>query len=183
MVKYVDLPLQHASRDVLARMGRPRHDLRQVVAEIRSAIPDVAIRSAFIVGFPGETDAEFAELLAFLEDAQLDRVGVFKYSREAGTRAGEMDGQVSERVKERRFRKAMAAQQRISLARNRQLVGLTLPVLVEGRVEAKRRESAARSGRLAAPTATRRRSTGSFIREGSARGHDCPGASGRGDGL
>ena len=136
VLKYVDLPLQHASREVLARMGRPRHDLREVVGEIRAAIPDVAIRSAFIVGFPGETSSEFAELLAFLDDAQLDRVGVFRYSRESGTRAGEMADQVPERTKERRFRRAMAAQQRISLARNRRLVGRTLQVLVEGRVEA-----------------------------------------------
>ena len=137
VLKYVDLPLQHASREVLARMGRPRHDLRQVIAEIRDVIPEAAIRSAFIVGFPGETDAEFAELLAFLEDAQLDRVGVFRYSREEGTRAGEMSDQIPERVKERRFRKAMATQQRVSLERNRRLVGRTLSVLVEGRVEDK----------------------------------------------
>jgi ribosomal protein S12 methylthiotransferase len=142
IVKYVDLPLQHANREVLARMGRPRHDLRAVVAEIREAVPDVAIRSAFIVGFPGETDAEFAELLSFLEDARLDRVGVFRYSREVGTRAGEMPGQVPERVKERRFRKAMAAQNRISLERNRGLVGRTLDVLIEGRVEAEGRSAA-----------------------------------------
>lgn len=134
VVKYVDLPLQHASRDVLARMGRPRHDLREVVAEIRAAVADVAIRSAFIVGYPGETEAEFEELLSFLADAQLDRVGVFEYSREEGTRAAELPGQVLESIKRRRYNRAMRLQRQISLKRNRALVGRTLPVLVEGRV-------------------------------------------------
>jgi len=134
VVKYVDLPLQHANRDVLARMGRPRQDLREVVAEIRATIPDVAIRSAFVVGFPGETEADFEELLRFLKEAQLDRVGVFKYSREEGTRAGDLPDQVPESVKERRYARAMRAQRRVSLKRNRALVGRVLPVLVEGRV-------------------------------------------------
>ena len=134
ILKYIDLPLQHASRDVLARMGRPRQDLREVIARLRAAMPEIAIRSTFIVGFPGETDAESRELLAFLEEARLDRVGVFAYSAEAGTRAAEMAGQVSERTKARRLDRAMKLQRGISLGRNRALIGKTLPVLVEGRV-------------------------------------------------
>jgi ribosomal protein S12 methylthiotransferase len=136
VVKYIDLPLQHASRDVLARMGRPRQDLRSVIAEIRAGVPDIAIRSTFIVGFPGETDAEFRELLAFLEEVKLDRVGVFAYSPESGTRAAEMPDQVSDSVKQKRVDRAMKLQRRISLARNREMVGRVLPVLIEGRVEA-----------------------------------------------
>jgi ribosomal protein S12 methylthiotransferase len=114
-------------------MGRPRQDLRAIVAEIRAAVPGVAIRSAFIVGFPGETESEFKELLSFLEDARLDRVGVFKYSREPGTRAADLPGQVPESVKERRYRRAMRVQQGVSFAHNQALVGKVLPVLVEGR--------------------------------------------------
>lgn len=134
VLKYIDIPLQHASRDVLARMGRPRHDLRQVVAELRAAIPGVAIRSTFIVGYPGETEAEFAELLSFLGDVQLDRVGVFKYSAEDGTPAARLPGQLPEALKEKRFRRVMKVQQSISLARNREQVGKVLDVLVEGQV-------------------------------------------------
>ena len=134
VVKYVDVPLQHAHPDVLARMGRPRHDPRQLVAELRAAIPGLALRSAFIVGFPGETEEEFAALLGFLEESELDRVGVFKYSREEGTRAAVLPGQLPERVKDRRYARAMELQQRISLQRNRGFIGQTLPVLVEGEV-------------------------------------------------
>src|SRR5688572_13192370 len=107
IVKYVDMPLQHAHPDMLARMRRPRQELRGLVGRFRAAMPDVAIRSTFIVGFPGETQAEFDELLGFLADAGLDRVGVFKYSQEPGTRGALLEGQLSERVKERRYRKAM----------------------------------------------------------------------------
>ncbi|MBI2939917.1 MAG: 30S ribosomal protein S12 methylthiotransferase RimO [Chloroflexi bacterium] len=134
IVKYIDLPLQHAHPAVLARMGRPRQDLRGIVREVRDAIPDVAIRSGFIVGFPGETEEEFRELLAFLTDVQLDRVGAFVYSREPGTRAADLPGQVPENVKQRRYRQVMELQQKISRRRNRQLIGRELDVLVEGHV-------------------------------------------------
>jgi ribosomal protein S12 methylthiotransferase len=134
IVKYVDMPLQHAHPEMLARMRRPRQDLRELIGRFRAAMPDVALRSTLIVGFPGETDAEFDELLSFLEDAQLDRVGVFQYSPEPGTRAALMPDQVSERVKEKRYRKAMKLLQWISLERNRAQVGRTIDVLVEGEV-------------------------------------------------
>ena len=134
IVKYVDMPLQHADPAMLARMRRPRQDLRALLGRFRAAMPDLALRSTFIVGFPGETDAEFEDLLAFLADAKLDRVGVFKYSPEPGTRAALMEGQLPEKVKERRYRRAMELLQRISLERNRSQVGRTLDVLVEGEV-------------------------------------------------
>jgi ribosomal protein S12 methylthiotransferase len=134
LVKYVDMPLQHAHPDMLVRMRRPRQDLRQLVGRFRAAMPDVAMRSTFIVGFPGETQAEFDELLGFLADAALDRVGVFKYSQEPGTRGALLEGQLSERVKERRYRKAMELLQGVSMQRNAAQVGRTLDVLVEGEV-------------------------------------------------
>jgi ribosomal protein S12 methylthiotransferase len=134
IVKYVDMPLQHAHPDMLARMRRPRQELRGLVGRFRAAMPDVAMRSTFIVGFPGETQAEFDELLAFLADAELDRVGVFKYSQEPGTRGALLDGQLPERVKERRYRKAMELLQGVSMRRNGAQVGRTLDVLIEGEV-------------------------------------------------
>ncbi len=132
LLPYVDLPLQHAHPDVLRRMRRPAGDPRQAVARIRQAVPDVAIRSTFIVGYPGETEAEFATLLRFLEEAQLDKVGVFAYSHEEGTAAAELAGQVPAEVAARRLDEAMRLQQGISFARNRAQVGRVLPVLVEG---------------------------------------------------
>jgi ribosomal protein S12 methylthiotransferase len=128
------MPLQHADRAMLARMRRPTQDLRALIGRFRAAMPDLALRSTFIVGFPGETDAEFDELLAFLGDAKPDRVGVFKYSPEPGTRAALMPDQVPERVKEKRYRRAMELLQGISLERNRAQVGRTLDVLIEGEV-------------------------------------------------
>ncbi|TAK24788.1 MAG: 30S ribosomal protein S12 methylthiotransferase RimO [Chloroflexota bacterium] len=135
IVKYVDMPLQHADRDALARMRRPRQDPLDVIRRFREAMPDIAMRSTFIVGFPGETEEEFGRLLAFFGEAQLDRVGVFQYSPEDGTLAAKMDQQVSTRVKERRYRRAMETLQAISIERNAQQIGRTLDVLVEGVVE------------------------------------------------
>lgn len=134
IAKYIDIPLQHASREMLARMRRPRHDVRQVIGEIRAVIPNVAIRSAFIAGYPGETEAEFEELLSFLADTRLDRVGLFKYSQEEGTLAATLPDQIDESVKEERFDRAMRLQMGISLARNQELIGRTLEVLVEAEV-------------------------------------------------
>jgi ribosomal protein S12 methylthiotransferase len=99
---------------------------------MRRRIPDLTLRTSFIVGFPGETEAEFAKLLAFVEEGYFDRVGVFRYSREEGTPAAALPGQVPERVKQSRYNKLMKAQQRVSFRRNRALVGRIEPVLVEG---------------------------------------------------
>jgi ribosomal protein S12 methylthiotransferase len=134
VVKYVDIPLQHASEAVLKRMKRPtgRGNLLGMIERIRDRVPGVAIRSSFIVGFPGETDADFEQLLVFVKRAEFDNVGVFTFSDEEGTTSFALPGRVTGRVKESRKRRLMAAQKRISLRRNRALVGRSFEVLVEG---------------------------------------------------
>jgi len=134
VVKYVDIPLQHASDAVLKRMKRPtgRGHLQGMVGRIRGRVPGVAIRTSFIVGFPGETEAEFAELLAFVEACEFDHLGVFTFSDEEGTTSFDLPGRVPQAVKERRKRKLMAAQKAISARRNRGRVGERVEVLVEG---------------------------------------------------
>jgi ribosomal protein S12 methylthiotransferase len=131
---YLDIPLQHGHPDVLRRMYRPANLDRQIetFAAMRAAMPDMAFRSTFIAGLPGETEAEFQGLLAFLEAIQFDKVGAFTFSPEPGTAAFEMPDQVPEPVKAERYERLMACQQRISLARNHAQVGRTLDVLVEG---------------------------------------------------
>jgi ribosomal protein S12 methylthiotransferase len=134
VVKYVDIPLQHASEKVLKRMKRPtgKGNLLGMVERIRARVPGVAIRTSFIVGFPGETDDDFAELLAFVEAGQFDNVGVFTFSDEEGTSSFDLDGRVGARVKESRRRRLMALQKKISMRRNRRRVGERVEVLVEG---------------------------------------------------
>lgn len=133
IVNYLDIPLQHADPQVLQRMKRPNiTTTRRMLKDLRAAMPDLAIRTTFIVGFPGETDDEFHSLLEFLEEQEFDRVGVFEYSPEQGTPAGEMRGQIPHKVKARRRHEAMMLQQGISLNKNRALVGKTLQVLTEG---------------------------------------------------
>ena len=131
---YLDMPLQHAHPDTLRRMRRPPDTDRTkaIIRDLRAAMPDIALRSTFIVGYPGETNEEFRALLAFLEEMQLDRVGVFRYSREPGTPAAELPGQVRDRVIERRWHEVMQLQQQVSLARNRRWQGRTIQMLVEG---------------------------------------------------
>lgn len=131
---YLDMPLQHAHPATLRRMRRPpdTERTRQIIADLRAAMPDMALRSTFIVGFPGETNAEFRALLAFLEEVQLDRVGAFRYSQEPGTPAATLPDQVRPRVIERRWHELMQLQQGISLERNRRWLNRTLDVLVEG---------------------------------------------------
>ncbi|NLS79927.1 MAG: 30S ribosomal protein S12 methylthiotransferase RimO [Chloroflexi bacterium] len=131
---YLDLPLQHSHPDVLRRMGRsPDIDrVRRLVGGLREAVPDVAIRTTFIVGYPGETEAEFEHLLDFMDEMAFDKVGVFPYSREEGTRAAELPGQVPDEIKQARHEEAMLLQQEISLDRNGEQVGRTLDVLFEG---------------------------------------------------
>jgi ribosomal protein S12 methylthiotransferase len=134
---YVDLPLQHAHPGLLRRMNRP-HDPERIVrllADLRAALPDVALRTTFIVGFPGETEAEFQALLDFMVAIRFDRVGIFTYSKEKGTPAAGMPDQVPPQVRQERYDRAMTLQQEISLARNKEQIGRTLPVLVEGTQE------------------------------------------------
>ncbi|MGQ9482927.1 30S ribosomal protein S12 methylthiotransferase RimO [Chloroflexus sp.] len=130
---YLDMPLQHAHPATLRRMRRPPDTDRtlRIIAELRAAMPDIAIRSTFIVGYPGETTAEFHALLEFLQTAQLDRVGAFRYSREPGTPAAELPDQVRPQVIERRWHELMRLQQTISYTRNQRWVGRTIKVLIE----------------------------------------------------
>jgi ribosomal protein S12 methylthiotransferase len=134
VAKYIDIPLQHASEAALKRMKRPtgKGNLLGLVERMRAKVPGVAIRSSFIVGFPGETEQEFAELLSFVKAVEFDNVGVFTYSDEDGTSSFELPGRVEPLVKENRRRQLMAAQKRISARRNRARVGERVEVLVEG---------------------------------------------------
>ncbi len=134
---YVDLPLQHAHPDVLRRMRRPSDidAVRRLLEDLCAAMPDMALRTTFIVGYPGETEDEFAALLAFLEEERFDKVGVFAYSREDGTRAADLPDQVPAEVAAERLERAMLAQQGISRQRNEEQVGRTLRVLLEGSSE------------------------------------------------
>ena len=132
---YLDLPLQHAHPDVLRRMHRP-DDVEAVVAlleRVRAAMPDVALRTAFIVGYPGESEAEFEALLQFVRAVRFDHVGVFAYSREPGTPAHDMEPQIDEKVKLERGERLLQEQQRISREINQGLVGKELQVLIEGK--------------------------------------------------
>ncbi|MHB1606478.1 MAG: 30S ribosomal protein S12 methylthiotransferase RimO [Leptospirales bacterium] len=134
VVKYLDIPFQHVSGSVLKRMNRPgnRDSTMRLIDRIRNTVPDIALRTTFIVGFPGETESEFAELESFLQWASLDHVGVFPFSREEGTPSFEMDGQVVSREKTRRRKTLMRIQKEISLGKKKSLVGKVLPVLIEG---------------------------------------------------
>jgi ribosomal protein S12 methylthiotransferase len=134
LVKYIDMPLQHASAAVLKRMKRGANaDIFLKLRErIRATIPGVAIRTSMIVGFPGETEAEFEELCQFVEVAQFDRLGVFSYSDEETSKSYLLDAKVDKRSIYNRKRRLMSLQRRISLRRNKLLVGREMPVLIEG---------------------------------------------------
>ena len=133
IVHYLDVPLQHGAAGVLRRMRRPSPDVaRRMLATLRAAMPDITIRSTFIVGYPGESEAEFQELLDFLSAAQLDRVGAFTFSPEPGTLSAEQEGQLPQAVKDERYERLMEHQRGISLAKNRAMVGAELDVLIEG---------------------------------------------------
>jgi ribosomal protein S12 methylthiotransferase len=132
--KYLDIPIQHISDPVLKAMKRrsSEQQIRDLIAKLRSRIPGIALRTSMIVGFPGETVEDFSSLMQFVEQTRFDRLGVFCYSREEGTPAAGMLEQVSERVKRERYRKLMRAQARLSFRRNRELIGQTEHVIVEG---------------------------------------------------
>lgn len=133
LVKYIDLPLQHVSGNVLKLMKRPGDydSTAKLIRKIRQRIPGVFIRSSFIVGFPGETEEDFAELLRFIEELRLNHVGIFMYSLEENSLAYEYDCQVDDNVKKERYQQAMELQQRISQELNEKLVGKELEVLME----------------------------------------------------
>jgi ribosomal protein S12 methylthiotransferase len=131
--KYIDIPFQHASRRVLTRMrrGKSGSAVREAIAKLRGAIPGITLRTSMIVGFPGETEEDFRELLDFVEEAEFERLGVFKYSTEEGTAAALMERQVSEDVKERRWQELMELQAEISRKKNEALIGTVSRVIIE----------------------------------------------------
>lgn len=132
--KYIDIPFQHVSRRLLQcmRRGKSGGAVRETVATLRSAIPGLTLRTSLIVGFPGETERDFQELLDFVEEARFERLGVFKYSREEGTAAAQMAGAVSEQEKERRWQEVMDLQSRISRKKNEALIGTIQRVIIDG---------------------------------------------------
>ena len=132
VVKYIDLPLQHYSKEILEAMRRPVMDYRELVAKIRAKVPNIAIRTAFIVGYPGETEEQFNELYDFVKDARFDRMGVFEYSREKNTVSYSMEYQIPAKIKKQRRKKLMALQQKISREINEEFVGKTIQCIVEG---------------------------------------------------
>lgn len=134
LVKYIDMPLQHASANVLKRMKRGASGdiFLKLIERIRRTIPDVAIRTSMIVGFPGETDKDFEELCQFAQAAKLDRLGVFSYSDEDTSKSFDLDGKVGAKTIYQRKRRLMSLQRKISRAQNRKLVGREMQVLVEG---------------------------------------------------
>ncbi len=130
---YIDLPLQHISDRILKSMNRPffRNDIEKLIYKIRNQMPDVCLRTTFIVGYPGETKKEFDELLSFVKDSVFDRVGVFKYSREEGTLAAQQRGHISDQVKQERYQSLMDAQQSISQKKAASYVGQQMSVLID----------------------------------------------------
>jgi ribosomal protein S12 methylthiotransferase len=130
VVKYVDIPLQHSHPEILSAMARPQHP-EKVIERIRKKIPDCAIRSTFIVGFPGETEEHFEHLAAFIEKHRLDRLGVFTYSKQMEVPSGHMDNQLPEKTKKARRKRLMEIQHQISTERNQALVGREIDVLIE----------------------------------------------------
>ncbi|MBI3442063.1 MAG: 30S ribosomal protein S12 methylthiotransferase RimO [Proteobacteria bacterium] len=133
ILPYIDIPFQHASPAVLKNMRRPAHQEKTLerIHSWRKSCPDLTIRSTFIVGFPGETDADFEFLLEWMQEAQLDRVGCFKYEPVTGAKANEIQPAVVEEVKEERWHRFMQAQQKISAARLKSKVGKILPVIID----------------------------------------------------
>ena len=134
ILPYLDIPLQHAHPKVLKRMRRPANMdwVYRTLETMRAAIPDLALRTTFIVGYPGETEAEFKTLLDFIQEIRFDRVGAFQYSFEPGTRAEPLGDPVSKEVKQVRWEQLMEIQQGISMERNQTFVGRHLDVLIEG---------------------------------------------------
>ncbi len=133
---YLDLPIQHASDSILRRMGRrtDRDQLDMIIGKIRNRIPDVALRTSLISGFPGETEEDHAVLLDFVEKTGFERLGDFTYSKEAGTPAAKFKDQIPARVKNKRRKEVMVLQQRISLEKGKSKIGKIMDVMIEGRL-------------------------------------------------
>ena len=133
---YLDIPIQHASDPVLKRMGRRtnQEELRRIIGKLRKEIPDIAIRTTLISGFPGETEEDHEELMAFVDEMEFERLGVFAYSLEEDTPAAQMPDQVPQELKEERRDEIMELQQEIAFEKAESLVGRVLDVMIEGKV-------------------------------------------------
>ncbi len=144
VARYVDMPLQHIHQNMLERMRRETSQqyIVDLIDKIRRGVPGIALRTTFIVGFPGETDEYFEALLDFIRQTRFDRMGVFAYSQEEGTRAGKMEGQVPDRVKKQRQNRAMAEQLKIARALSQSCVGREVKALIEGAAKARDLQSA-----------------------------------------
>ena len=147
VVKYLDMPLQHAHPEMLKAMRRPRDvdHVKGVLRRAREIMPEIALRTTFIAGFPGETATHFPAILRLMEEVRFDHVGVFPYYLEEGTPAAGLPGQVSERTRPRRKARALEVQHPISLQRNRDFVGREVEVLVEGGARRRRPGAADRA--------------------------------------
>ena len=144
VARYVDIPLQHIHENMLERMRRETSQeyIVGLIKRIRAGIPGIALRTTFIVGFPGETEASFQTLLDFIRDTRFERLGVFTYSKEDGTRAGAMAGQLPDKVKQKRRELAMAAQHKVAIGVSESFVGREIKVLVEGEANARQLQTA-----------------------------------------
>jgi ribosomal protein S12 methylthiotransferase len=144
VARYVDIPLQHIHENMLERMRRETSQqyIVDLLQKIRAGVPGITLRTTFIVGFPGETGASFNELLDFIRETKFERLGVFAYSKEDGTRAGGMTGQIPDKVKQQRRKLAMAAQHKIARQVSESFVGRTIKVLVEGIANVKQLQQA-----------------------------------------
>ncbi len=136
MCHYLDIPIQHANSDILKRMGRRtnKEDLVRIITTLRKEIPDIALRTTLICGFPGETEEQHEELMQFVNDMEFDRLGAFIYSPEEGTPAAEMEGQISEEVKLNRQEAVMELQQEVIFDKNEEMKGQELYAFIEGKV-------------------------------------------------
>ena len=134
--KYLDMPIQHSSDNILKRMGRrtSRQELVDIITKLRENIPDIALRTTLITGFPGETEEDVEDLLDFVDTMEFDRLGVFTYSPEEGTPAATMSEQIEEEVKENRRDRIMELQQEVSLDKSAAMVGKTVQVMIEGKI-------------------------------------------------
>ena len=133
VARYIDMPLQHIHENMLTHMRREtsRGHIEELIAKLRAGIPGIALRTTFIVGFPGETEEEFETLLAFIEKTRFERLGIFKYSQEEGSRAAKMPGQIPAKIKNERYGRAMRRQQKIAAEIASSQVGLELKLLVD----------------------------------------------------
>ena len=131
--RYVDLSIQHISDNILKKMNRPTsaHSIRSLINKLRKNIPGLAIRTTILVGFPGENESDFKELLDFIEDTKFERLGAFTYSNEEGTRSFNYDDQVPDELKEERLKRVMELQQKNSLNYNKSFLGKTIDVLID----------------------------------------------------